>query len=234
MPPMQELFGQIHPLMYPRNRFGKGYVLDHRRELIEGRELPNLERPGDELTPERLVVADLLHWMNQPIPIGFDYFDPLSFPRMGMLACPPLGYVPGERVPEAELGLVPEDFCRGNIMTARPEDYPTLLHPRMGECGSLGLNVDFLQDNEYIRLSGMDHDRPQLVLELPRERASFTIGGIDAQRITVIGEVYQATVDVDHRLLTLVWTGRVRPPRELSPDILPAIEEDVVVRYQRS
>ncbi|HSR43097.1 MAG TPA: DUF2169 domain-containing protein, partial [Longimicrobiales bacterium] len=56
-PSFEATFAEGHPLAYPRNRFGKGYVIEDRRELIEGRELPNLERPDDRLTPERLVVG---------------------------------------------------------------------------------------------------------------------------------------------------------------------------------
>lgn len=68
-----------HPGVYPRNPFGKGYLV--LPDPVEGVELPNLEYPGDRLTPERLIVHDPRHWHRQPLPWSLDHHHPMMFPR---------------------------------------------------------------------------------------------------------------------------------------------------------
>lgn len=222
-PSAEGLFGTLHPLMYPRNRFGQGYVLDARPEAFEGRELPQLERREDLLTPERLPVADFLKWERQPIPAGFDYLDPMTFPRMGMFACPPMGYQPGARCREAEAGLVPADFCRGNISSAQPSQLPTLLHPWAGHCASLGLNFPYLKGDETLALHGMDPARPSFTLVLPGERPSMTVEGLEARPVQLESVPFLLRVEVDARRLCMVWAARYRLRVPLPPSRLPEI-----------
>lgn len=219
-PSAEGLFGTLHPLMYPRNRFGQGYVLDARPENFDGRELPQLERRDDLLTPERLIVPDLLKWDRQPIPAGFDFLDPMTFPRMGMFACPPLGYQPGARPREVDAGLVPADFCRGNIATALPTQLPTLLHPYAGHCASLGLTFPYLTGDETLALGGMDAARPSFTLTLPGERPTMTVQGLEAKPVTLDAMPFLLLVEVDSRRLYMVWAARARlripmPPSRL-------------------
>lgn len=231
LPSAEGMVGQIHPLMYPRNRFGMGWVLDQRAEAIAGRELPHLERPGDLLTPERLVAAGPGAWARQPLPVGFDYFDPLSFPRLGMFGCPPLGYQPGAPVREVELGLVPPDFCRGNIAVATPAELPRLIHPQAGQCASLGLVFPFLRGDETIALHGMDHTAATSEVQLPAERPRFSIAGLEAKAVTPVAELYLAQVAVDARRLSLVWAGRHRLRRALAPAQVAALAATTTVSW---
>lgn len=60
------------PGLYPRNPFGKGYIVIEPRPGEEV-ELPNLEDPDDLLTTERLVTGDPSRWWVQPLPSTFDY-----------------------------------------------------------------------------------------------------------------------------------------------------------------
>jgi hypothetical protein len=231
LPSTSEMVARMHPLMYPRNRFGLGWVLDGRPEAIAGRELPCIERPGDLLTPERLVVAGPTEWTRQPLPIGFDYLDPMTFPRLGMFACPPLGYQPGAPVREVELGLVPPDFCRGNIAVAAPAELPTLIHPHAGQCASLGLTFPFLRGDEFIALHGMDHGAAILEVQLPGERPRFSIAGVEARTVSPAAELYLASVAVDARRLTLVWAGRHRLSRALAPAQVAALAATTTVSW---
>lgn len=226
------LFGTLHPLMYPRNRFGQGYVLDARPAIIEGRELPQLERRDDLLTPERLVVPDLLKWQGQPIPAGFDFLDPMTFPRMGMLACPPMGYQPGERSREVDAGLVPADFCRGNITTALPEQLPTLLHPFAGHCASLGLTFPYLTGDETLALGGMDAARPSFTLTLPGERPTMTVQGLEAKPVTLAAMPFLLLVEVDFRRLYMVWAARARLRIPMPPSRLQEVASTTRIAWR--
>jgi len=233
-PSMEGMFTNVHPLMYPRNRFGQGYVLDQRREKQAGRELPQLERPDDLLTPERLWLGNPLRWWQQPLPAGFDYLDPMTFPRMGMFACPPPGYQPGDSVREVDLALVPKDFCRGNIATATPAQMPTLLHPHAGQCASLGLNFPYLRGDEMMLLQGMDAQGLELDVLLPAERPTMTIAGLAAKPVSLNADLYLVLIDVDARQLVMVWAARHRLAQAIAPQRVPALSATTSVTWGRT
>lgn len=229
----EELFGDGHPLMYPRNRFGSGYVIDPRPEDVEGRELPRMEWPTDRLTPERLAVGNPLDWNKQPLPVGFDYLDPSAFPRSSMLALPPPVTATTETFEEVERGLIPPDFSRGNILTAKPEDLPGILHPWAGRSASLGLWLPFLRGNEALGLVGMDPAHPQLVAQLPGERPSFQVPGMLAQGTLVEPELHAIRMDVPEGLATLVWVGLAPLRQQPRAEDLVNAEAEVVVYQTR-
>jgi len=229
-----EILQEGHPLMYPRNRFGKGYVLEDRKDLIEGRELPNIEWPNDRLTPGRLVVGNPLDWNKQPLPIGFGYLDPSSFPRCSMFGLPPATTTKQEPVVEVARGLIPADFCRGNIFTCKPEDLPRLIHPSAGRCASLGLWLPFLNSDETVVLEGMDPAHPRFVMELPGERPEFSVPGLAPHPVEIRGELYLVCIDLFSRLLTLVWAGRTRPSVSPTLEHLQQIESEIEVRMKRN
>lgn len=228
-PSAEALLGDAHPLMYPRNRFGKGYVLDGRPEFVQGRELPTLEDPRDPLTPERLVVENPLDWAGQPLPAGFDYLDPGSFPRSAMLGMPPAGWDRREPVLEVERGLVPPDFCRGNVFDGPTSEVPSLMHPSASRCASPGLWMPFLRGDEQIRLEGMDPRLPEIRVQLPRERPGFQVPGVRRDAATTEGRLYLVLVDVHEERLSLIWTGRIRLTRPLSPEQLKELTLDVQI-----
>jgi hypothetical protein len=215
---LEFLLGAIHPLMYPRNRFGKGYVLDDRRESIQGRELPNVESAGDLLTPERLIVPNPLQWSRQPLPVSFDFLDAYSFPRCAMLGLPPATTEDLKRVPEVVRKLIPEDYCRGNAVTASNETLANILHPDGSRCASLGLWLPWQRGNEELRLEGMDAAAPTLRLPLPGERPAFAIQGLKKEQLTMDeSQLHLVHLSVDKRLLNLVWVARMPLPRNLFP-----------------
>jgi hypothetical protein len=223
------LFGANHPLMYPRNRFGKGYVVENRPDAIRGRELPNLERPDDLLTPDRLALQYPFAWPQQPLPAGFDFLDPLSFPRSAMLGMPPACNEPWDRFPEVKMGLVPSDFCRGNVFGTSPENLASLFHPNGSRCASLGLQLPFLQGNEPVLLEGVDRQAPLLRVTLPRERPTFTLAGQEA----VETELHLVHLKAPQKMLHLVWVGRIPFPRPFFPGEDRELEKAVQVQLRR-
>jgi hypothetical protein len=233
-PSMEGMFSRISPLMYPRNRFGQGYVLDPRAEHQVGRELPQLERPDDLLTPERMPLAAPLGWKGQPLPAGFDYLDPMTFPRMGMFACPPAGYQIGDAVREVDLGLVPKDFCRGNIVVATPQQMPTLLHPHAGQCASLGLTFPYVRGDEMMLLQGMDANGLELDVRLPAERPTMTVAGLTAKPLVLSAEPYLVLVQVDTRQLVMVWAARHRLAQPIAPQRLPQLATTTTVAWKHT
>lgn len=203
-------FGVLHPLMYPRNRFGKGYVLGHDPGGAVGRELPNLELPRDLLTPER-VLSEPLEWASQPIPAGFDFLDPFSFPRSSLMGAPPLVSANQDGFAEVTLGLVPALPTR-TVVTATPETIGEVMHPSASRCASLGLWLPFLRGNEVVCLYGMDRDEPQLTFQLPGERVALGLRGLAGLQAITPVELHLVRVEADRRRLTQVWVQRFYHP----------------------
>lgn len=206
-PLAQETVAKNNLLMYPRNRFGKGYVLGEDPENIEGRELPNIERPSDRLTPDRLVMTDVLDWLKQPVPIGFDFLEPLTFPRSAMIGLAPPSNHDLTKAPEVELGLVPTDYFRGRLWNVPAHRVPELVHPASTRCASLGLTLPYLQGDETVELRGMDARAPQLRIGLPGEVPVVTVPNANGSETEMRGTMVQVTIDVDERVIELIWVA---------------------------
>lgn len=202
------LLGGEHLLTYPRNRFGKGYILEGGRDRLEGREMPNIERPADLMTPERLVVGHPSDWMKQPLPIGFGCLDPLSFPRSAMMGFPPPTRQDFNEAREVKEGLIPRDFCRGNIFGVPAAEIPGLIHPAASRVASPGLWMPFLPPGQVLILEGMDPSTTRLCLRLPDELPTFRAGPMVKESEGLPGELTLATVDVESRTLSLIWVAR--------------------------
>ncbi|HVP47639.1 MAG TPA: DUF2169 domain-containing protein [Bryobacteraceae bacterium] len=222
-----------HPLMYPRNRFGKGYIIENRQEAVEGRELPNLERPGDRLTPERIVLGNPFDWDKQPIPIGFDFLDPMSFPRTAMLGFPPPSTREISAAREAVAGMVPPDFYRGSIFTTSPDKISEIVHADAGRCASLGLRFPFLRGDEQMVLSGMDAAIPDFIVQLPGEVPAFGLQSPDGSFSQVPQELHTVFIDVPRRILTLIWAGRMRIAKPMQPGTDLSLTSAAQVRMMR-
>ena len=52
----------LPPFVYPRNRVGKGYIITQDPKRSIGRELPNIELAADKLSPERVILKNILDW----------------------------------------------------------------------------------------------------------------------------------------------------------------------------
>ncbi|HKJ02100.1 MAG TPA: DUF2169 domain-containing protein [Longimicrobiales bacterium] len=225
----ESILGGGNPARYPRNRFGKGWILENRPEAVQGRALPNLEMPDDRLTPDRLIVGHPLEWAKQPLPASFGVLDFSTFPRSAMCGLPPMTTDPPLPYPEVERGLLPPDFCRGNLLTTPPEKLPTLIHPWIGRCASQGLWLPFLWGNEWIALDGMDPAHPRLALQLPGERPWFQVHGMGARPLELESELYLVDIDATDRTVVLIWVGRHPLDVPLEPKRLAAIEADARV-----
>lgn len=98
---------------YPRNAFGKGFVVEGAPEsFFEQLELPNLEEEGDLLTPDRLVVP-YDKWWTLPRPAVLEPVPPLVFPReslfgLGIHSHPTDSSLPEVRDGELPAGYVPQ------------------------------------------------------------------------------------------------------------------------------
>lgn len=153
-----------HPGLYPRNPHGKGYLVCHGE--VPGMELPNLEDPGDLLTPGRLVTGTPTRWFTQPLPACLDALPPVAFPRCIFFAdgCDPWHPGPDDlSLLEVSRGMLPPGFRQ--LMTNRPLEHGP--HPRFFQEAAPGLTLPGLGHGAPVEVRGMHPHRPSVSFTVP-------------------------------------------------------------------
>lgn len=137
--PVEELIVQTdHPGLYPRNPFGKGYVVQ--RGEVPGLQMPQLEDPDDLLEAGRLVVGAPELWYEQPLPWSLGWQPAIFWPRCVFFAPGVDAWHPCPEdadLAEVRRGLLPVDFRAQ--MAAREQALGP--HPRFFEEASAGLSL---------------------------------------------------------------------------------------------
>ena len=217
------------PCVYARNLIGKGYLADVTEALLDGVELPNLEREDDLLTPARFSRGSALDWLQRPIPAGFDFFDIRMFPRTAMLGLPPPEQsCDWAKSPEVLRGLIPNGFSAGNVISAQPDQLPNLVHGDAGRCAAPGLRLPRLAGGEKIRLIGMQVEQPIAELVLPAERPVFGVPGVGE----VHTSLFQVFIDVEEARCTLLWAGHWSAPAALGEEERAQLTASIVTKVE--
>ena len=202
-----------HPGFYPRNPFGRGYVVMPDHEDVDGMELPNLEKPDDLLTPERLIVGDPHLWYRQPLPWCFDWLRAHVYPRCAFFGGADAWFpAPYDELPEVKLGYLPKGYRElfGDKLFETGPD------PRFFNEASLGMALP-LKGDETIILEGMS----------PEGTVALTLPGLPAPiRIFVEGKemktrirLHTVLVKAEEKKVSLLWGALAKTPRPFLPGI---------------
>ena len=188
------------PFFYPRNFMGKGVALRNVAEVIDGLALPNIEDPGDLLTPERVVIEDPKRWHLQPLPQGFGWRQRTWYPRCALLGSYPAFLAAGTVTAEERLGLLPKNHV---ALAKQSRLAPFEAHFNNG--ASLGMIFTSLQADERITLRGLSPDG-LLDFRLPGDTPKI---GLDLGMGLKPLEARMHTVSIrpDHLALDIVWRG---------------------------
>ena len=175
-----------HPGVYPRNPFGKGYVVVN--EPAEGIMLPNLEDPQQLLRPETLVAGDPHRWYLQPLPVCYEYTNFGMFPRYAWLGLE-AWYPPPADAPLRELllGQLPDNWKELETITVGANSLPPLALQE----GPMGMVFPDLAPGTPIIVEGMHAQRPSVGFPLPpAPKLDFYIEGkiyeVPTQLMTVV------------------------------------------------
>ncbi len=201
------------PLLYPRNPYGKGYVIEIARETLERTELPRLEDPEDPLTPERFAVGNLANWVNMPIPQCPFWVSYGWFPRILAFGVLPLPVPRNVPVTEIEKGLMAWERIEPEALT--PAHALTLTNG-----APLGLQLPHLKGGETIHLNNLHPRHPELRFSLPKSAPRIWTDGRKGKLNPTDPVLHTVVIEPDTDTLTLVWRGSapaLRPylPKEL-------------------
>lgn len=208
------------PGLYPRNPFGKGYLVEP--GPIAGLELPNLEDPGDLLTPDRIAAGDPARWYEQPLPWCFDWVSIAMFPRQLFLGTDAWFPAPDdERLPEVRRGYLPRCFRAERVMDAGGA------HPRLAQGGSYGMVLPRLRGGAPMAITGMHPDEPTVRFDLPQPpELTFEIEGAEVHAAPRLHHVVVTPAD---RQVAVVYGARAPLARPFIPGVHRTIPVSVSV-----
>lgn len=197
---------------YPRNKVGRGYFIDVDRDRVDGVALPQIEDPEDRLTPRRLFADAPTRWLGMPMSAGLGWVAHTWYPRVARLIG---GFL------EADASQTPRErsFEDGRDLTG--EYRKNELLPRGLQGAAPGLSPARLQGGETVVLDGFCAREPQIAFDLPREVPRLLVQLPGLKEVFEPEPVMQTVrLDLERRLLSIVWCGTVRTLTQLPPNIL--------------
>jgi hypothetical protein len=188
------------PFYYPRNHNGVGVVLKNSKASVEGLPLPNIEDPGDLLTPDRLIVGEPERWSEQPLPDGLGWFQRTWYPRCSFVGAMPAYVTVDTILKEEKLGLVP----KGQIALSMQFKLPSF-DLRFNSGASRGLVLPYLTGNESFRLTNLT-PAGTLTFQLPAETPRFMLDiGLGENELKPV--LHTVCVRLEEMQVDLVWRG---------------------------
>ncbi len=211
-----------HPGMYPRNPFGKGYL------VVDGEvpdmEMPNLEDPDDLLTEDRLITGEPKLWYRQPLPWCFDWVHPYTFPRYIFFDELVDAWFPGpedEEMPEVRRGFLPADYrsyTKDRAFSAGP-------HPMFYQEASYGMVFREVRPGERIVLKGMHPEKGVISFSLPERPPNLEIE-IEGDSEPVYPRLLSIVCRPEEETVSMVYVGT----RELPRLFIPGIHKHIPIR----
>ncbi|HXU62689.1 MAG TPA: DUF2169 domain-containing protein [Polyangia bacterium] len=188
------------PFAYPRNFAGVGYLIEATAAAVERLVMPNLEDPRDRLTADRLAVGVPGRWPLMPLPQGFDWTDPGTFPRMAYM-----GIVHDHDPIPAPVAEVVRGFAPADVLEPKP--LAEKASPRWANGASLGLQLPLLRGGEEVAMAGVHPQHPVWRFRLPRARPDIRTDGRNGQLTATEPVIHTVDIEPDLSRVSLVWRG---------------------------
>ncbi|MEP7120950.1 MAG: DUF2169 domain-containing protein [Byssovorax sp.] len=212
---------EVHgALCYPRNYAGRGFMLGVNPERIMGTLAPNLEDPNHPITADRLILADLLDWMDAPVSAAYGPIDLFTFPR-ALFALRPAFNPPKRRLHELDAGAVTAADLVAPLQLTPPSD------PRGYACAPAGLAVRRLEGAERVKLWNLHREREYVELDLPADRPTLILEppGVAPRRLEAL--LQTVLIEPDEGRITLTWAGVLETamiyPKEMAATMRHAV-----------
>jgi len=207
------------PCAYLRNPLGKGFAVTQDPRAIHRLPLPNLEDPGDLLTPQGLTCGHFMYWERQPMPAGFGWWPKHWQPRGALAGVMPADKAVYKDLREAYTKLVPDEMRSLYDQTGLPD-----MDFRFFNGASPGLTLPYMTGEEQVR-SWFLAPEGEVSFQLPgdRPRVGLDIGS-GLQEPSVV--LHTVQVRMNDREVDLVWRAAVPYP---GPDWLPQMRKTEIL-----
>jgi hypothetical protein len=213
---------------YPRNRSGKGYVIEASDAALEACALPNLEDAGFLLTPETLIVgrADVWPGAGRVAALGFQAYT--TFPRSAMV---------GLLTPFDTARFAPQDFFEvreGGLPTQCVSEHIPLIrriHLGVAQQSAHGMRLPEISPGDRVALAQMHPQVPSWVFDLSREFPEMALRMPDSADPTPLSaKIRTLLVEPERDRVCVTWVGEHREPTPMGPGKIDAIRCSVAWR----
>lgn len=197
-----------NPYRYPRNPFGKGYMVELDHKTFGEVDLPNLEDPSNRLSPDRFFAKAAGLWHTMPVPQATDWVNYEAFPRINYFGFQhfftgsPLeseevvrGWAPPEVFSEPQSELIPQ-------LTAKATNG-----------ASLGLQLPYLRPDAVVHLKNIYPGSSNFSLKLPNDIPSIWVDGRNGRLIETKPKIYTLEIDLHLNLVSILWVGHSKALR---------------------
>jgi hypothetical protein len=168
-------------------------------------ELPNIEDPGDVLTPARLCAAKIEHWPKQPVPAGFGWYAKQWHPRAGWA-----GILPGDKPTEEKMRAAYAQLLQPPFRAVYEANPLPVVDFRFFNGASQGLNFPYMAGDETLQLTNLTPDG-RLAFQLPGDRPAITLDlGEGAKEQPAV--LHTVQIRADDGEFDLVWRAAFRYP----------------------
>ncbi len=198
---------------YPRNPWGRGYVVRGTKAAVESAFLPQIEDPQDLLTPMRLLAERPARWPVMPLPVGCGWLPYGAFVRLACLRLVPNGERPEKPLAEIVNGWLPPNILDHSMPTAEDAF-------RLSQGAWPALRCGPLSGGETVMLERLHPHFGRLNLTLPK-RPDLRIDGRNQGKVIATKPVlHTLLIEPDLDRVTLVWRGSERAKRPYTDDEL--------------
>lgn len=199
---------------YPRNRIGKGYLMEATDESLESCALPNLEDPLSLLAPESLAIGRPERWPAAALPASFGWLSYGCFPRTGMLgltipydvtACPPASFA------EVKLGVL-------DVKSIRPETaLPDRLDLGAAQQSAMGMRAEQLDPGSPVELVNCHPRSPHWRFSLAAEKPTLALQLPGEKAVMLEPKIRTVLLEPELDRVSVVWVGEHRVPAPVGP-----------------
>ncbi|HVT09344.1 MAG TPA: DUF2169 domain-containing protein [Polyangia bacterium] len=210
--PYSPRFGRF---AYPRNRAGKGYLIEPTDDALAACALPNVEEPLALLSPERLAVGAHDRWPAAPTVAAVGWLSYASFPRAAMLGIPPVydaAACPPASFFEVRMGVLKAD----SLAAAIP--FPNRLDLRVAQQAALGMRLPLLAAGAPVSVVNAHPAIPVWEFTLPREVPTLVVQMPGSKPARLEPKIRTVHIQPEHDRLSLVWVGELDEPVFVGPN----------------
>ncbi|HZL18189.1 MAG TPA: DUF2169 domain-containing protein [Polyangia bacterium] len=209
---------------YPRNRAGKGYLIELSDEALDGCMLPNLEDPQHLLIPERLATGRPDRWPLAAPVASLGWLSYNCFPRSAMVgmvppfdpvACPPASFS------EVVSGILNPRSIAPQVALSHRFDLAA------AQQSAIGMRTSELFPGAPVELTNLHPSLPSWTFALPREVPSMALQMPDQRAVALQPAIRTVLLDPDRDRVCITWVGEQRDPTPVGPGRMKQIRHGI-------
>ncbi len=199
---------------YPRNRAGKGYLIEATNEALEACSLPNIEEPSQLVSPERLAIGAPERWPTAPIVAATGWLSYANFPRAAMLGMPP-AYDPAACPPESFFEVKVAAMGTQSIAPAIP--LAKRLDLRVAQQSAVGMRLSNVVPGTRVACVNVHPKSPLWEFSLSPEVPLLALQMPGGEPVRLEPKIRTLYIQPDLDRVSVVWVGEHEEATPVGP-----------------